>query len=139
MTVRSATALVRDDGGGPFAASGWTDDGLVVRLTTITDTVAIGTVTMLGTEKVRVVGDIRLSGDVLPAADNTGNVGTDALRFARMRAFEIVSGDLGFEDEACPKCKKPFGLGEELVILTTRKEGKLTFGVPAHWSCPEEE
>lgn len=45
--------------------SGWTDDGTLVRLTTITDTVAIGAATMFGSEKVRIVGFTRLEGPLL--------------------------------------------------------------------------
>lgn len=44
------------------AQSGWQDDGIVVRLVTLTDTVAIGSATMSGTEKLRVVGDSRFEG-----------------------------------------------------------------------------
>jgi hypothetical protein len=47
---------------GGATGGGWTDDGTVVRLTTASDTVAIGTATMSGSEKLRVVGDILLSG-----------------------------------------------------------------------------
>jgi hypothetical protein len=46
----------------PGAASGWTDDGLIVRLTTASDKVAIGAATMIGSEKVRIVGDARIEG-----------------------------------------------------------------------------
>lgn len=53
--------LEYSENGGPWtpltgggSAGGWTDDGLVVRLTTSTDTVSIGNNLMLGTEKLRV-------------------------------------------------------------------------------------
>lgn len=44
------------------SGGGWTDDGTVVRLTTVSDTVAIGTATMFAGEKVRIVGDTRIEG-----------------------------------------------------------------------------
>lgn len=44
--------------------SGWTDDGAVVRLTTAADDVAIGVATMLDTEKLRVVGDVGIQGNI---------------------------------------------------------------------------
>ena len=49
-------------GGG---GSGWTDDGGTVRLTTATDDVAIGIATMVGSEKLRVVGDVSIQGDII--------------------------------------------------------------------------
>lgn len=57
VTVWQCTALpstwvdITGTGGG----SGWQRVGTVVRLTTLTDTVAMGTATMLGTERLRVV------------------------------------------------------------------------------------
>jgi hypothetical protein len=58
-TDGAMTWVVVGSGGG---AGGWTDDGTVVRLTTATDTVAIGTATMFGAEKLRVIGDVRFEG-----------------------------------------------------------------------------
>lgn len=86
---------------------GWTDDGAIVRLTTVADTVAIGAATMVGSEKVRIVGgsvfegDITMNGnfDFVPIADGQGELGTDALRWNRVRAQTIVSGDLEMIDE----------------------------------------
>jgi hypothetical protein len=58
------------ENGGAYAAAfgggggGWSDDGTVVRLTTATDNVAIGVATMLASEKLRVVGDTSLQGNV---------------------------------------------------------------------------
>lgn len=47
-----------------FAPSGggWTDDGAVVRLTTSSDDVVIGAVATVGTERLRVTGDVRFEG-----------------------------------------------------------------------------
>lgn len=44
--------------GGGGSGGGWQDDGTVVRLVTISDTVAVGTTTMLGSEKLRVTGEV---------------------------------------------------------------------------------
>jgi hypothetical protein len=58
--------------------------------------------TPLGTEKFSLDGDMRLRGDfdVLPSGDNTGEIGTDALRWNRVRAVNVVTGDLDLKDEA---------------------------------------
>jgi hypothetical protein len=85
------------------SAGGWTDDGTVVRLTTSTDDVAIGVATMLGTETLRVVGDVGIQGDidfetgaarsvsVLAAADETpGN------------ALTVSAGDGGISVTVAP-------------------------------------
>lgn len=46
-------------GGGGSGGGGWTDDGTVVRLTASSDSVAIGTASLAGTEKLRVIGNSR--------------------------------------------------------------------------------
>jgi len=46
-------------GGGGGSGGGWTDDGSVVRLTTTGDSVAIGTASLSGSEKLRVIGNSR--------------------------------------------------------------------------------
>lgn len=46
------------------SAGGWTDDGTIVRLTTSSDSVAIGTASLAGTEKLRVVGNTSLQGNI---------------------------------------------------------------------------
>lgn len=53
-------------------------------------------------EKLVVNGNVRLNGDFdfLPNANNTGEVGTDALRFNRVRATTVVTGDLELRDDA---------------------------------------
>lgn len=57
------------------AATGWTDDGAIVRLTTAGDSVAVGTAALLGAEKLRVLGTSILEGaTTLPAvAAGAGN------------------------------------------------------------------
>jgi hypothetical protein len=49
---------------GPGVAGGWTDDGAIVRLSTTADTLSIGATVMAGTEKVRIVGDLRVEGNL---------------------------------------------------------------------------
>lgn len=46
------------------AGGGWTDAGGLVRLTTTADTVVIGATAMTGSEKLRVVGDAIIEGDI---------------------------------------------------------------------------
>lgn len=79
--------------------------------------------------------------DLVPDLDDTRNVGTDARRFNRVRATTVVSGDLGFEDEACPDCQGGFEVGQALALRVVRQEqdaaGRLVaFGVPIHAVCP---
>jgi len=50
-------------------AGGWTDDGVVVRLTTVTDAVGIGTPTPTAGMKLHVVGDTYLQGDLWVGID----------------------------------------------------------------------
>lgn len=57
------------------AASGWTDDGTVVRLTTSTDNVGIGTATP--TEQLEITGNLRLP----PSTATTGIIKSGADRF----------------------------------------------------------
>lgn len=56
-------------GGGGGSGGGWTDDGSIVRLTTSGDAVAIGTASLSGTEKLRVIGSARFE----QAAATAGN------------------------------------------------------------------
>lgn len=52
----TGTVVQITSGGAVSSVGGWTDDGTIVRLTTSTDTVAVGTASMSGAEKIRVVG-----------------------------------------------------------------------------------
>jgi hypothetical protein len=72
----------------PATAGGWTDDGTVVRLTTVTDQVGIGTATPAATAKLEVDAS---SGGFVTAVRLSGG-GT--LRFATT-ATPTVAGDLG--------------------------------------------
>ena len=81
------------------SSSGWTDDGLVVRLTTTTDTVQVGTVGRLG--RFNVGGDIGLN------LLNSIYFGSDATRIS-----SLTGGDLRF-------------VAEDLSMLTTED---ITFG-----------
>jgi hypothetical protein len=90
-------------------------------------------------------GDIRLQGDhdMVPAADDDWELGTDALRLSRVRAVAIVSGDLGFYDERCPACGEALDLGEDLLLRPVRRERsrgpkserRALMCVPVHARC----
>lgn len=73
---------------GGAAVSGWTDIGTVVYLTTPSDSVAIGTLTMFGGEKVRVVGSI--------IADSSGQLYTAGP--SGVGAYRIVYKNLAVND-----------------------------------------
>jgi hypothetical protein len=78
---------------------------------------------------------------VVPPTDNTGNIGTAALRFALVRATTITSGDVCFDDQVCQVCRQPFAEGDDLVLRVIRIEPdgdtgrRLTRTVPAHHGC----
>lgn len=77
---------------------------------------------------------------LIPPADNAGILGSDARRFNRVRAVSVVSGDLGFDDLACPLCQRGFSVGETLALRVVRIErgmrGAITQTVPCHATCP---
>lgn len=78
---------------------------------------------------------------VVPPTDNTGSIGTAALRFALVRATTITSGDVCFDDQGCAVCGQPFAEGDDLVLRVVRVEPdgdtgrRLTRTVPAHHGC----
>lgn len=78
--------------GGGGGGGGWTDDGAIVRLTTVGDTVAIGAATMAGAEKIRIVGAARIEGDLsVPGVGaNSIKIGAGALAGA---SFSIALGE----------------------------------------------
>ncbi len=77
---------------GGATGGGWTDDGAVVRLTTASDDVAIGTATMSGTEKLRVVGDCYLEGDILSTGNTRHTLAQNATAGGLGYQFEITAG-----------------------------------------------
>jgi len=81
------------------AASGWTDDGTVVRLTTATDVVAIGTATDLGA-KVQIVGDT--VGDPTLLVREVASQTADALQIQNSAGTTLLSvsaaGNVFFEN-----------------------------------------
>lgn len=97
----------------------------------------------IGAEILRVAGQTRLednvtiAGDrqVTPVTDNQCELGTDANRWKRVRAVEIVSGDLGFDDDVCFDCGGRLEVGDELVFRATRRSGNALMTVPIHLEC----
>lgn len=86
---------------------------------------------------------VTASGDLVPAADNTRNVGTDLLRFARIRAVSVVQGDTLFDDKECDICEEEFKPGDVLALHVVAVEkdevGRpLTRTVPVHLRCHQE-
>lgn len=77
--------LMMSENAGPYipvasvpSAGGWTDDGAIVRLTTAGDTVAIGIALMSGLgEKLRLIGDERIQGDLRFEEGATRNILVD--------------------------------------------------------------
>jgi hypothetical protein len=90
---------------GTSSASPWISVAGVIQEVILADTVVIGAAAMAGAEKFRIVGvtrfdgDATLNGDMTPPVDDTQVLGTDALRFNRVRATNIVAGDLHLQDE----------------------------------------
>ena len=87
--------------------------------------------------RITAVGNLEMRTDLdfIPLTDSTGEIGTDANRFLRVRAVSVVQGDIGFDDKLCPKCKQTFDIGNELTIVIRRKEKGISYGVPAHREC----
>jgi len=95
-------------------------------------------VSLAGTQRFQYTGVG--TGEFIPPADNQGSVGTAARRFALVRATTITSGDLAFEDEACPKCGTGFEEDDEIVLKVYKvkadDEGRrVSYSVPMHSRC----
>lgn len=79
--------------------------------------------------------------NVLPGADNVGNIGDANNRWQLVRAVTITSGDMCFDDERCQICGQNFEEGDDLVLRVIRIEPdgntgrRLTRTVPAHHGC----
>lgn len=79
--------------------------------------------------------------EFLPYLDDIGSIGAAGRRFSLVRAKTITSGDIGFDDEACPLCDQPFKEGEELVLKVMRREfddrngQTVCYTVPTHLNC----
>jgi len=82
------------------------------------------------------------AGNVVPGGlDATGALGTDALRWGRIRGALIVAGDLGFDDPGCAICGKLFAVGQRLHLEVVALEDPdlhgrvVTRTVPIHDFC----
>lgn len=82
---------------GAADVSGWTDDGAVVRLTTVGDRVAIGAAVSVGTEKVRVVNTagvaLRVEGrEDFPATGVAAAAASQAASFVKRMTASMWTG-----------------------------------------------
>lgn len=98
---------------------------------------AVHTEWVRGTGGVTAISMMKLADDsgvatLFPSVDNTGALGMDTMRWARIRATVVVTGDLGFDDEACAICGKPFLVGEDVSWRIRRQVGKVSYAVPIH-------
>lgn len=85
----SGTAWTLAGDGSTPSPSGWTDDGATVRLTTITDSVGIGTVTPAA--KVNIVNPDNTTVDLLTVENtNTGNTASAKFTVAADQSFVLV-------------------------------------------------
>ena len=78
--------------------------------------------------------------EFIPANDGNGSVGTAANRFDLVRAVTVTSGDLAFDDRACPICGGEFQVDEELALKVIQVEDdtegrRITKTVPMHQTC----
>jgi hypothetical protein len=95
----------------------------------------------VGTEVLRVVGDTQVAGNIVPDVDVLRVVGTDLLRFLRVRAEFVVAGDLCFDDPGCAICHRSFVVGERLqleVVALEDPDGRgrvVSRTVPIHVTC----
>jgi len=76
-----------------------------------------------------------------PETDAYSYVGTETYRFNLVRAVTITSGDLGFEEDRCMVCGKPFKLGDSIVLKVRKidKEHRQILTVPVHAECNPHE
>ncbi|RDD53112.1 MAG: hypothetical protein BA066_06185, partial [Candidatus Korarchaeota archaeon NZ13-K] len=78
---------------------------------------------------------------LVPASDGYSYVGTSSYRFYQVRAIYITSGDLGFEEDRCMVCGRPFRENDS-IVLKVRKvdpESRQILTVPVHAGCNPHE
>lgn len=90
-------ALNNSGGGGGGSGGGWTDDGSIVRLTTTGDSVAIGTASLSGTEKLRVLGNSRFEQVAASAGNPKAFYVSGAAHTALTSGAEIIDFDLALD------------------------------------------
>jgi len=76
------------------------------------------------------VGTGQLSG----SADNVLELGTDAVRLKRVRAVNVVTGHLSFQEKVCHICGGTFKKGETLKLTVVDVENE-TKCLPVHDYC----
>lgn len=118
-----------DDAGG--GASGWTDDGTVVRLTTITDNVGIGTTTPL--QKLDVAGNVTLQ--------NNGKFGLNNDLSAELRSIKLRSNYVGDDANAGTIAYRPSWDNSSLGIVgagtsTTNRNVRIYDSITVGYSTP---
>lgn len=94
------------------------------------------------TEYLLADGSRELAGDFIPDGDKTRNLGSAARRLNTIRAFEVVSGDLCFDDPGCVLCEKAFVMGDRIELMVRAVEPDalgvpVTKCVPVHRSCAD--
>ena len=82
---------------------------------------------------------LTVDGDLLPRSDNAYNCGDDEHRWALVRAVTVTTGDLGFDDRACPVCNRRFREGDSIVLKVWRVDGDKVLTVPVHVECNPHE
>jgi hypothetical protein len=82
-----------------------------------TGSVTIGTAAPEAGFRLDVVGSAIIRGDILPHADSYGNLGTDARRWARVRAGVVVHGQSIFSCDACPEHEPLYTMKEDHEFL----------------------
>ncbi len=74
---------------------------------------------------------------ICPFTDGYSYVGTADYRFNLVRAITITSGDLGFEEDRCVVCGKPFKVNDSIVLKVRKIDGanRQILAVPVHAEC----
>jgi len=78
----------------------------------------------------RRVGANQLSGSV----DNVLELGTDTVRLKRVRAVDVVTGDLGFAEKKCVECGKSFRVNDKIKLKVVRIDSAIKC-IPTHERC----
>ena len=77
--------------------------------------------------------------DIVPSVDAQGELGTDLLRWGRIRGAQVIAGDLGFDDPTCAVCGQEFQVSQPILFKIRKIEGAVKLAVPVHDFCVRHE
>jgi len=84
-----------------------------------------------------VMTNLWVRGNLFPEPSGSRYLGSPYYKWYEVYALTVVTGDLGFSENACPLCGKEFQVGDEVVLKVVSKEGGIKTR-PCHKSCPSQ-